>query len=110
MAGTGRYSRMPTPGRWIGLVGLFAVVTPRPGLGQQSAAVHATVRVVVSAAAENRALVAELVRRWTRRTGPMWAQGSLALVRLRVVGSAAAGRSVTPGKPAAIIDVHYLRN
>lgn len=102
MAGTERYSRMPTTGGWIGLVGLLAVVTPQPGLGQQSGAVHATARVVVSVAAENRALVAELVRRrWARRAGPIKAQGSLALVRLRIDPRV---------RPAAIVDIQYLRN
>ena len=101
---------MPAIGRWLALVGLLAVATPRLGLGQQSAAVRATVRVVASVTSEHRALVAELARQWGRRGALVKVQGSLALVRLRVVGAAKAGGWVASAKPAAIVDIHYLRN
>ena len=91
--------------RWVGAIGLVVAVTPRLGLGQQSAIVHATVRVVVSVAAENRALVTGLALGWRhRRGGLMTVQGSLALVRLRVVGVAA------PAKPTALVEIRFLRN
>ena len=106
MGKTGRRSG-PAFGRLVGVIGLLTLITPRLGHSQQAAAVRATVRVVVSVASENRALVSELASRWGSRAGPARAQGSLALVRLSVV---AAGGSVGPVKPAAIVDIQYLRN
>ena len=104
MVGFGGRSGWAAVGRWGGVIGLLVAGTPRLGLGQQSGVVHATVQVVVSVAAETRGLVAGLARAWGRgRAGVLAAQGSLALVRLRVVGVAAV-------KPKAIVDVQYLRN
>ena len=104
MVGFGGQSGWAAVGGWVGVIGLLMTGTPRVGVGQQSAVVHATVRVVVSVAAENRGLVSELALAWgRRRAGLLTAQGSLALVRLRVVGVAAV-------KPTAIVDVQYLRN
>ena len=109
MAETGN-SGISAAGRWVGWVGLLVLGTPRLGLGQHSAAVQATVRVVVSAAPEHRALTAELARRWGGRAEVMKAQGSLALVRLRVARPAPTGGAAAPSKPVAIVDIHYLRN
>ena len=104
MVGIGGRSGWAGVGGWVGVIGLGVAVTPRIGVGQQSAVVHATGRVVVSVAAENRGLVSGLARAWGRgRAGLLAARGSLALVRLRVVGVAAV-------KPVAIVDIQYLRN
>ncbi len=95
-------------GWWVGAIGLLVAITPRLGVGQQSAVVHATVQVVVSVATENRALVTELARAWgRRRAGQLKAQGSLARVWLT---SATPPRSVAPAKPTALVEIQYLRN
>lgn len=95
-------------GRWVGAIGLLVAVTPRLSVGQQSAVVHATVRVVVSVATENRALVTELARALGRRRAELLkAQGSLARVWLAF---APPPRSVAPTKPIALVEIQYLRN
>ena len=109
MAETG-HSGISAAGRWVGWVGLLVLGTPRLGLGQQSASVQATVRVVVSPGSEHRALVADLARQWGRRAELMKAQGSLALVRLSVAQPGSTGRAAAPAKPVAIVDIQYLRN
>ena len=104
MEGSGRQLDRSAAARWVGAIALFAAVTPRLGLGQQSAVVHATVRVVVSVAAESRRLVSGLARAADRRVeGLLKAEGSLAVVQLRVV-------RVDPAKPTALINIQYLRN
>lgn len=111
MEGSGRQLDRSAAARWVGAIALFAAVTPRLGLGQQSAVVHATVRVVVSVAAESRRLVSGLARAADRRVeGLLKAEGSLAVVQLRVVRAAAPGVPVDPAKPTALINIQYLRN
>ena len=54
---------------------------------------------------ENRAVVTGLALGWRHRSGGlMTVQGSLALVRLKVVGVAA------PAKPTALVEIRFLRN
>ena len=98
-------------GRWAGLLGFLLAIAPRSALGQHSASVQATARVVASVAPENRALVSELTRQWVRhRAGLLQAHGSLARVRLTVVGAVAPAMPAAPRKPTAIVDIQYLRN
>ena len=100
----------PTALSGVALIGLLLALTAAPALGQQSAVVRATARVAVSVEAENRSLVSNLAREWSRhRPGVYKIQGSLAVVRLRVVGASGPERSVA-SKPVAMIDVQYLRN
>ena len=113
MVGSPEQACVAAVGRWAGLIGLLVAVIPRPALGQRSAVVQTTARVVVSVAAENRVLVSGLAREWVRRrTGLLRTQGSLALVRFTVVEVAGAvpGMPVGPLKPTAIVDIQYLRN
>lgn len=99
MAGSGRQLDRSAAARWVGAIALFAAVTPRLGLGQQSAVVHATVRVVVSVAAESRRLVSGLARAADRVEGLLKAEGSLAVVQLRVVRAAVLEREQVAGQP-----------